>query len=370
MLLKFGAGNPVSVTLFQSSREDVLIASQPFGGAVIIASFRFIPYKIVISTSKVASKIMLNNMNREFISLKHTLCSMLLSVSLLFQSNIGYADISIRTDYGLTKIYITGDIHKGDYDDFNNALYSITKSGELPRVSLNSNGGDVVEAMKIGSVIRELLIPVYVNPVEEELSDGFQDVYCASACFFILVSSVDRHVSDIVDPSTFKKLPSIGIHRPIYEKEYFAGLSLKKADAEYRQLEKLTNQYLIKMGVPIKIVEKMYSVPNDKVYMINADEFNNDIGGKAIFYEEWINSKCGTMADQEIEDWHLFKRYERYLEGEFTPDRSINTAKEKYTEEYSQYLDNKATKMFACQGSLLRTEMSNRIEQYLKSKPR
>ena len=90
---------------------------------------------------------------------------------------------------------MSGDIKPGDYEKFVQNL----KSWEHPPTIfwIESNGGSVIDAIKIGSLIKESFIPIWTGE------------YCHSSCFLIYASGVERIAEG-----------DIGIHRVYYDKEF------------------------------------------------------------------------------------------------------------------------------------------------------
>jgi hypothetical protein len=158
------------------------------------------------------------------------------------------ADVSIdkRT------VHITGEIVEGDFSK----ILSLAKGAErVPAiVEIESPGGDVQEAMKIGTLARDMAWHVWAKG------------NCESACFFVLTGGVSRG-----RPSSFT---GIGIHRPYYDSEAFSALSLDEASEVYRALEAASLEYLRAMGVPTSLVEKMFTVPSSEVYYLSEPEWS------------------------------------------------------------------------------------------------
>jgi hypothetical protein len=78
-------------------------------------------------------------------------------------------------------ILIYGDIEKGDAQTFKNLVQNIKKEKCIVgKVSLLSHGGDLFEAMQIGSVIRKNLMSTEAPLIEEY--DEFWIVQCSTLC--------------------------------------------------------------------------------------------------------------------------------------------------------------------------------------------
>ena len=111
---------------------------------------------------------------------------------------------------------LQGDIQRGDADRAIATLVSIKPIAAdfylYPKyLQVNSRGGDVGEAMKIGALVRALYMNVNVAPADAGL--------CASSCFFIYLAGVERGASGL-DRLTREGKPGnfgpIGLHRPYF----------------------------------------------------------------------------------------------------------------------------------------------------------
>ena len=155
--------------------------------------------------------------------------------------------------------------------------------GNTLTLLLNSPGGDVDEAIKIGRLARELMAkvsvhgnllytlgtphgtklerfgqkypPYRVGLVAIKAGDSLTEqdlVRCYSACVLIFYGGVDRGVSDNWDQRTDreKSIPAIGLHRPYFAAEAYASLSPIEAKQQYAILDKEVRDYLVEMGAP------------------------------------------------------------------------------------------------------------------------
>lgn len=182
---------------------------------------------------------------------------------------------------------IDGVIDHGDYEK----IIQIAKYFDEPflSVTLNSPGGNVLEAIKIGRLLNKTLTPVSIYPKS----------ICASSCFLILVGSPSRTLIN----------ESIGIHRPYFEPSYFASLSASAARKHYDELQRDVTQYLLDMGVPRNFIDMMYTISSKEVKWITTSDFENIIGEKKPFYEELLLSKCGgDLSEAESKSFESMDR--------------------------------------------------------------
>ena len=160
-------------------------------------------------------------------------------------------------------INITGNINSGDAINFQNKISELKKefeSSELKKkykdwkfyldVNLNSKGGNLTEAMKIGYIVRANESTTWV-PINAE---------CLSSCVFILAAGVNRNV-----------IGKVGIHRPYFEalNSNATTLDIKKMRDENKKLMK---EYFANMDVSDSIIEEMMSVEPNKIKILSEDE--------------------------------------------------------------------------------------------------
>jgi hypothetical protein len=261
-----------------------------------------------------------------------------------FISSAGFsAEIKVGNDeFNKGAIFITGKIEKGDYikakEATKNYVNLILKDSDNElKFILNSEGGDVEEAIKIGLLFRKSLSQVYVwgnRLLHESESDaqwilnhrskGWAEKYetqnsviysdkrpvteqdikkCYSACVLMLLGGTQKQVSDnhywidgfIADES--KDIPVIGLHRPYFTKEEYAELGAHEAEAAYKKLEKLVRGYLEEIGATQKLIDRMFKSASNEIDLVNDSEFRNMVNLEEPFYNEWIIARCGVFDD-------------------------------------------------------------------------
>lgn len=178
----------------------------------------------------------------------------------------GHAEVKALVDDGGAKVAmvgIVGEIKKGDFDTFV-SMASIVAQKSLARglqrngvpfvmVELNSPGGDVIEAEKIGRHIRSSFFGTRVKVREA----------CASACVLILIAGVERAVP---------RGARIGIHRPYFDPVSFADLSAEEARAKYNTMIEGVRRYLMDMGAPETLYQAMIAAPSSSVRVLSNNE--------------------------------------------------------------------------------------------------
>lgn len=260
----------------------------------------------------------------------------------LIPANVLSADVKVGMDtIPTTAIFITGPIEKGDYEKIEKTtrryVNSIVKdrTGHLKFI-INSEGGDVEEAIKIGLLLRKMLAEVgvwgnrLIHESEKEAqwvlnyrTKGLAEEYetqnsvvysdkrplaeddfkkCYSACVLMFLGGVSKHISDNhywIGGSIDKKknVPVIGLHRPYFSQKQYAKLSIKEAENSYQRLEKLVKQYLEKIGATQELIDRMFKSPSNKIDLVKDSDFRNMSHKEEPFYNEWIIAKCGVFDD-------------------------------------------------------------------------
>ena len=217
-----------------------------------------------------------------------------------------------------TSIILEGKIEAGDYDkllkliDVNCGYEFKGMPACADGIYLASPGGDVIEAMKIGRLVRKLrletrvpsdLPPRYRQKAEAILKDPKSNFMCASACFFVFVAGINREGGEGgIYP------PILGIHRPYFSDVELKRLSGNQVIASSGQMRTLVRDYLKEMGVLAKYADLMSSTPKEQVRFLNDEDFESDFEGYIPELRDWLEAKCNSLTDIE-------KSVEKVIEG-------------------------------------------------------
>ena len=174
-------------------------------------------------------------------------------------------------------IVIDGKIVPGDYDKL---VKLVLNHGVPSRFTIRSSGGSVVEAMKIGRLVRSSLADVL--SVDE----------CQSACSLILLAAVE------LSPLGSE----VGIHRPRFTPEEYKASSFENADASHRNLNDMVKEYLIEMDAPYFLIEKTLKTPSNDMAYVSISDINEMRGDKAPAYDEWTRGSCNGMSAIDEDD--------------------------------------------------------------------
>lgn len=195
---------------------------------------------------------------------------------------------------------VRGTISKGDFEKVL-ALYRQSHPF-LGTFLLESPGGDVDEALKIGRLFRKYLVNAVASTRRTRRDDSTfffldypdirkglcaeEECACASACALIWFGAPERN-------------GTVGLHRPRYaEVSAFGALAPADAALAYAQVLDRVSHYLEEMEVPRPIIEKMISTGSGDIEWIDEDRANRPPG-----FTEWQDASCGHFTSQEQEAW-------------------------------------------------------------------
>jgi hypothetical protein len=176
-------------------------------------------------------------------------------------------------------VLMRGEIRPGDYDKL--IRFSINNNVNFlaSEYILESPGGDIAEALAIGRFLKSIYAEVTVGP---------QFGRCASACFIIFASAVDRVAHTGL----------IGLHRPYVAPERLRSLTLAEAEREESKALLDAEKYLHSLKVPSSIVDTMFSTSSTDIHWLSDDELEQ-LGSRAPWFEELLVARCGLNRRKE-----------------------------------------------------------------------
>ena len=143
------------------------------------------------------------------------------------------------------------------------------------RVVFVVDGGDVVEATRIGRFLGEALIEAWLPDASS--------TRCVSACFFMFVNAVSRvAVAD-----------SVGVHRPYFDATVLAGADPEAARRRYESLLGEVRDTLEKLLVPRELTEKMLATPWNDTYWLSREDLDR-LGEMQAWFEDFSAARCGV----------------------------------------------------------------------------
>lgn len=186
-------------------------------------------------------------------------------------------------------VEMKGRIEKGDF----NKLFEIYKQNHphLGDIVLNSHGGDVVEAIKIGRFLRKYLIKAHAHnncevarriggPMSLSCFAGHviaDDGLCGSACALIWIGAPERS-------------GTVGLHRPHFEDPEFKALSFAEAQKVYSQALTLTKTYLDEMEATKEFIDLNATTNSNDISWIKDDKLE-----RSPSFSEWLTASCGSI---------------------------------------------------------------------------
>lgn len=190
--------------------------------------------------------------------------------------------------------YIKGPITSGDFEKF--VSFYRAQHPFVSTVLLQSPGGSVSEAMKIGRLLRRYLVeakaPERINGhnvlmVSARNLCAGPDCICASACALVWFGAPDRQ-------------GRVGLHRPYRKDLEFGSLSADAAKKQYQHALRDVTSYLTEMGAPSIVVEAMSSTSSADVRWVDDGVLWGNIPmARDAAFDEWLRSNCPTLGVDE-----------------------------------------------------------------------
>ncbi len=202
------------------------------------------------------------------------------------------ADISVGDDANGQKIItISGQITPSDYSTLIAKEKEILSGGKKLSqiVDLDSPGGDLMTAIKIGRHFRQSKI--YYRFVRV-----WPDAICASSCVFLLAAGIHKW------PDEGSK---IIIHRPFVDNDSM--LDKDKQKKRYKKIEKIVKDYLEEVNVDSRLYDDMFRIDSDSGKLLSEDElFGYGLKGDDPFYKE--ANEARRAKELGISKSDLYKR--------------------------------------------------------------
>lgn len=178
-----------------------------------------------------------------------------------------------------TYVLMRGEIKPGDY----NKLIRFSVENNVNFLAYNfilaSPGGDVAEALAIGRLPKSIYAQAIVGPRYGP---------CASACFIIFASAVDRVAVEGL----------VGIHRPYVAGARLRTLTVTEAEREETKVLLDAEKYLHTLRVPGAMIDQMFSRSSTDIHWLSDDELEQ-LGWRAPWYEELLVARCGLDTQKE-----------------------------------------------------------------------
>lgn len=241
-------------------------------------------------------------MTKRVIFRKHLLSLFLL----LYSSSLHAADFYILRSGGISFnwIYITGVIEVGDARRFNDFVGKHFADTPPYPVVLDSPGGDLVEGIKLGVLIRELGLNTYVDqpddasfldPNNPHIINGFrrydESAVCASACSYAFLGGVFRSAgNNQVGLHQFSSIVSVDDQEQIIN-----SLSFKSIESSTQAIMSLLVWYLGFLGdVDFKLLAMASITPPSQMYFLSEREAQELSVTKTDTFDEFFLEPYGN----------------------------------------------------------------------------
>ena len=181
-------------------------------------------------------------------------------------------------------IVLSGEIKSGDAKKLRHVLTSNRKrTGSFRFLLLDSPGGDVAEALKIGELVKSALLSTTLTRLADlDNDDGGSSRQCVSACFLVLVAGGERIIHR----------GRLGVHRPYFDAAtYRAHTPLEIAKGQQR-IEEEVRTFSRANGVSEHLIARMMEHSSRQVYWLGSDEIQS-IERESTWFQELLIAACG-----------------------------------------------------------------------------
>lgn len=157
------------------------------------------------------------------------------------------------------------------------------EAGVFKILVLDSEGGDLEAAMKIGRIVREHGYLAQIQPRAQ----------CLSACVYILAAARQKQV-----------LGRVGVHRP-----YFGSYGGANAGKDITKALQGSKQFFREVNIPEGLAEVMFSTPPEEIKMLSAAELRSyRLDQDDIEYAENSDIEMAKSLGVSRADYMRFKR--------------------------------------------------------------
>lgn len=145
------------------------------------------------------------------------------------------------------------------------------------RVAFVIDGGDVLEAMRIGELLRDAFVEAWLPDTGS--------TRCISACFLMFAHCVSRRAV----------AETVGLHRPYFEAQALAQAAPEAVRARYEALGAQLRSRMSELAVPGALVERMFSLPAGEVYRLSMQDLEA-LGRRQAWFEDYLAARCARPA--------------------------------------------------------------------------
>lgn len=175
----------------------------------------------------------------------------MLAVVMLVSSSAAFAKVEVRlveqNNFNpMLVVILSEEIQPGDFDAMRSRVAAIHGPFSQKIIALNTIGGSVSEAMRIGEFVREEAFDAVIPQSGE----------CQSSCIYILAAGIDKKVAG-----------KVGVHRP-----YYGSGSADQVASGLKDIMSKSRKYFERMNIPESLVDEMFSVPPGSMKILSVEE--------------------------------------------------------------------------------------------------
>lgn len=188
--------------------------------------------------------------------------------------------------FGGNGIIIEGEIVQGDHARL---LALLDRHGSrIDSVSIYSSGGSVFEAIKIGTLIRDLRLRTIAPKsfgFRGNLCNGIsnqKNCTCLSACVLVFAGGI-HHSGNV-----------LGVHRSYVGNDFHKYMRGTHGIDASGQLMYTVNDYLKKMSFPQPFIDTMNATRSQHISFLKEGEIHRHLSGYVPPFSEQVMAKCGN----------------------------------------------------------------------------
>ena len=210
-----------------------------------------------------------------------------LNIGIFSAQTASGADIRVYDGQGrLSSIVIEGSIEKGDVARFLEAV--VTTGVDTYSIVLQSGGGDALEAMRLGRLVRALGLKVEAPLRQRQGNACFprptqtSNCRCDSACVLIYIGGLDRYGD------------ALGVHRIYIDQKIQNRLTLNQSALLSKEIQSEVNKYFHEMSAPTSLLELANRSASDEIKLLDSQYIEDNLYGLPGDVQEWLLARCGS----------------------------------------------------------------------------
>lgn len=224
-------------------------------------------------------------------------------------------------------IEFSGEIASGDAERMAQVLRDPLPAGKshISSLEINSLGGDVVEALKIGELVRQNMLGVSIAR-SSHVGSGAQvppresgaERVCASACVLVLMSAPARSLRNA----------RVGLHRPRLSAEFYRQQSPSSIARAHGELDRKVRETVAAGGMPTDLIDRMMRHASNELLWLASGDLSA-LDSEAPWYQEMQIALCGADVRSERISAVAFQSGQHELTdatARGTPDASCGVA--------------------------------------------